>query len=238
VERSAGPDDERERLDGYPDELVPEAAAPDPRPEDARQQALAVWGASDGARPDVTDAADLHRAPPVVDAEKLAVLALVARAQDAQSLRARRPVPRARLAWAAELCTPDAVQFAEQSCAEPEAAQTPHWQQALPGEARPLEAAVRQKLKPEAQAASQQREEAQLDAAAPEKVELQPEAQRASPRWEQRLQAARPEVARRESAAQPEVALVLQRERQPLALPRQEALQAELAALLLLPSFA
>jgi hypothetical protein len=101
------------------DELVPEAGAPDPHQEDARQQALAAWGASDDARPDVTDAADLHQAPPVVDVEKLAVLALDARARDAQSLRVRRPGQRARLAWAAELCTLDAVQFAEQSCAEP-----------------------------------------------------------------------------------------------------------------------
>ena len=88
----------RERLDGYPDELVPEAAAPDQRQEDARQQALAVWGASDGARPDVTDAADLRPAPSAADVEKLAALAPDVRAQDAQSLRVRRPVPRARLA--------------------------------------------------------------------------------------------------------------------------------------------
>jgi hypothetical protein len=173
-----------------------------------------------------------------VDVEKLAVLAPDARARDAQSLRVRRPGPRARLAWAAELCTLDAVQFAEQSCAEREVAQTPHWPEALPGAARPPEAAVPQRLKPEAQAASQQQVQAQLDAAAVEEVELQPEAQRTSPRWEQPPQAARPEVARRESGGQAEVALVLHREPQPRALPRQEALQAEPAALLLLLSFA
>jgi hypothetical protein len=195
-----------------------------------------VWGALDGARPDVTDAAVLHPAPSVVDVEKLAALAPDVRAQDAQSLWVRRPVPRARLPWAAELCTLDAVQFAEQSCAEPEAAQIRHWL-GVPPDARLPEAAVQQKLKPEAQAVRPQREVAPQDAGALEELEPQPEAQRVSPRWEQRLQAAQPEVALPKSEAQAKEASVLPWEAQPQASPRQEALQAEPGPLLL-PSFA
>ena len=126
AERSAGPAGARERLDGCRDEPVPEAAAPDLHREDAHRQAPAAWDASDGARRDATDAADLHREPSVADVEKLADLALDVRARDAWSLQARRPVQQEPLVWAAELCTPDAVQSAEQSFAEPEAAQMPH----------------------------------------------------------------------------------------------------------------
>lgn len=136
----------RELLGGFPDEPVQEAAVPDLRQVDAHPQALAAWDASDDARPDATDAADLHRALSVADVEKLAAPALGVRARDAPSLRARQPVPLELLALAVELCIPGAVQFVEQSCAEPEAAPMPHLREVQPDAARPAEAAVRQKL--------------------------------------------------------------------------------------------
>ena len=121
-------------------------AAPDPHQEDAHQQAPAAWDASDGARPDATDAADLRRVPSVADVEKLVDRARDVRARDASSPRGRQPGQPEPLAWAAELCTPDAVRSAEQSFAEPEAEPIPHWQEALADAAQLPEAEVRQKL--------------------------------------------------------------------------------------------
>jgi hypothetical protein len=106
----------------HQDVLVPEAEAPDPHREDAHPQASNAWGASDDAHPDATDAADLRRAWSDAGAEKLAVPALDARARDAWSRQVHRPAQRVRPDAAVELCTPDAVQSAEQSCAALEAA--------------------------------------------------------------------------------------------------------------------
>ena len=102
--------------------LVPEAEALDLHRADAHPPASNAWGASDDAHPDATDAADLRRAWSDAGAEKLADPALDARARDAWSRQAHRPAQRARPDAAGELCTPDAVQSAEQSCAALEAA--------------------------------------------------------------------------------------------------------------------
>ena len=122
AEHSAGQAVVRELPDERRDELVPEAEAPDQRREDAHLLGLSASDAWDAALPGAMDAADLRREPWDADAEKLADPALDGRARDAWSRRARWFVQRARPAVAAELCTPDAVQSAEQSCAEPEAA--------------------------------------------------------------------------------------------------------------------
>ena len=113
----------RERPDDCRGELDPAAVAPDPHREDAHPRELVLWDASDAALQDATDAADLRPEPGDAGVEKSAVTAPDARARDAWSLRepAHPPVPRARPALAAELCTPDAVQSAEQSCEVPEA---------------------------------------------------------------------------------------------------------------------
>jgi len=88
---------------------------------DAHQPEPCAWDAWDGARRDATDAADLRPASSDAGAEKSVDPALDARAQDAWSLQVHLQfhllVRLARLAVAAELCIPDAVQSAEQSCA-------------------------------------------------------------------------------------------------------------------------
>jgi hypothetical protein len=119
------------------DELVPEAVAPVPPREDAHRLASNASDASDAALPDARDAADLRREPWDGGAEKLAVPALDARAQDAWSRQARWFVQRVRPAVAAELYTPAAVRSAEQSCAELEAAAVP--EPLEPDAASPLE---------------------------------------------------------------------------------------------------
>jgi len=116
----------RERPDDCPDELVPEAEAPDQPPEDAHLPASSASDASDDVRPDAVDAADLRRAPLDAGAEKLAVLAPDARAQDASFQRqAHLLVQLARPVVAAEPCTPDAAPSVEQSCAVPVASAVP-----------------------------------------------------------------------------------------------------------------
>jgi hypothetical protein len=127
----------RELPDERRDELVPEAVAPVPHREDAHRLASSASDASDAALPDAMDAADLRREPSDGGAEKLAVPALDARAQDAWSRRARWFVQWVRPAVAAELYRPDAVQSAEQSCAELEAAAVP--KPLVPDAASPLE---------------------------------------------------------------------------------------------------
>jgi hypothetical protein len=122
------------------DELVPEAVAPVPPREDAHRLASNASDASDAALPDARDAADLRREPWDGGAEKLAVPALDARARDAWSRQARWFVQWVRPAVAAELYTPDAVQSAEQSCAELAAAAVPE----------PLEPDAASPRKPEA----------------------------------------------------------------------------------------
>jgi hypothetical protein len=107
------------RQDVRRDEPDPEAEAPDQLPADARlpvQNALDAW---DGARRDAADAADL-RCQELADvvAEKLAVRARDGRAQDAWFPQAHRSARLEQPDAAAELCTPDAVQSAAQSCAE------------------------------------------------------------------------------------------------------------------------
>jgi hypothetical protein len=104
---------------------VPEAEALDQLREDEHPLASNAWGAWDDAHPDATDAADLHRAWSDAGAEKLAAPALDVRARDAWSQRERLSVQQARPDAAVELCTPDAVQSAEQSCGAPEAAADP-----------------------------------------------------------------------------------------------------------------
>jgi hypothetical protein len=122
------------RPDGCPDEPVPEAGAPDPHQEDAHPRASSAWDAWDAARLDATAAADLHRAPSDAGAEKLAVPGLDARAQDAWSRQALQSVQWVPWVAAAELCTPDAVQSAEQSCVEPVASADPKLPLALDAE--------------------------------------------------------------------------------------------------------
>jgi hypothetical protein len=112
--------------DGHPDELVPEADPLGPHQADVRPPVPCAWDAWDGAHPDATDEADLRPAPSGAAAEKSAVLAPDDPARDASSLQLR---PQVRLLVqpappdeAAEPCTPDAVQSAEQSSAALEAA--------------------------------------------------------------------------------------------------------------------
>jgi hypothetical protein len=127
----------RELPDERQDEPVPVAVAPVPPREDAHLLASSASDASDAALPDARDAADLRREPSDGGAEKLAVPALDARARDAWSRQARWFVQWVRPAVAAELYTPDAVQSAEQSCAEPEAVAAP--EPLEPDAASPLE---------------------------------------------------------------------------------------------------
>lgn len=115
----------KELPDERRDELVPEAEAPDPHREDARLLGSSASDAWDGALPDAMGAADLRREPWDAGAEKLAAPAPDGRARDAWSRRARWFVQWARPVVAEELYTPDAVQSAERSCAEPEAAAVP-----------------------------------------------------------------------------------------------------------------
>jgi len=132
--------------DGLPDEPVPEAEVPDQHREDARPLAPGAWDASDVVPPDAADAADLRRAPADADAEKLAVPAPDVRARDAWSRRVRRFAQPARLDAAAELCTPDAVLSAEQSCAALEAAAVPQQPGARADAAQSRQVEVRQML--------------------------------------------------------------------------------------------
>jgi hypothetical protein len=112
-----------EHRDGHPDELVLEADPLGPHQADAHPPEPCAWDAWDGAHPDATDEADLHPVPSGAGAEKLAVRARDVPAQDAGFPPERRSAPRAQPPdVAAALCTPDAVQSAEQSCAAPEAA--------------------------------------------------------------------------------------------------------------------
>jgi hypothetical protein len=123
VEHSAGRAAAPEHRDGHPDELVPEADPLGPHQADAHPPVPCAWDAWDGALPDATDEADLHPAPLDAGAEKLAVRVRDVPAQDARFLPESRSVPRAQPPdVAAALCTPDAAQSAEQSCAAPEAA--------------------------------------------------------------------------------------------------------------------
>jgi hypothetical protein len=171
AEHSVGPAGARERLDGFPDERALEGAARDRHPGDEPPQELSAWDAWDGAHPDATDAAVLRPEPADAGAEKLAALARDARAQDASFRQARQPVQLERLASAAELCIPDAVQFAEQSCAELVAAPEVQRQEAELDAARLPVAAVRQMLQPEAQAVPPQTEQAQVDVVVLEPLE-------------------------------------------------------------------
>ena len=129
--------------------LVPEVEAPGPHREDAHLQASNAWDAWDDARRDATAAADLRREPSDAGAEKLAVPALDARARDALSLPAHRPARRAPPDAVAELCTPDAVPSAEQSCVAREAAADPS-PLALWDAAEPLEHEARSTPRPQA----------------------------------------------------------------------------------------
>ena len=90
-------------------------------------QAPGASDASDVAHPGAADAADLRPEPVDAGVEKLADPALGARARDAAflSLQERLSVQPAQSDAAAELCRPDAVRFAEQSCAAREAAADP-----------------------------------------------------------------------------------------------------------------
>jgi len=117
AEHSAGRAGAPELPDARLDELVPEADPPGPHQEDVHPPVPCGWDAWDGARPDAEDAADLHREPADAGAEKLAVPARDGQARDAWSRQGPPPAQLARPAWAAELCTPDAVQSAAQSCA-------------------------------------------------------------------------------------------------------------------------
>ncbi len=101
--------------------MVLEAEAPDQHQEDAHPQAPGAWDASDDARRDAAGAADLRRELADEAAEKLAGRARGVRAQDASSLPELQLARWARPDAAAELCTPDAVPSAEQSCAAQEA---------------------------------------------------------------------------------------------------------------------
>ena len=145
AEHSAGPAGAREHRDEHRDELVPEAEAPDRHREDAHLPASSAWDAWDDAHPDATDAADLRRAPSDAGAGKLAGPAQDARARDAWSRQQAHPSVRSvRPDAAAELCTPDAVRSAEQSCAAQAAAAAPE-PLGLRGAALPLEAAAQQR---------------------------------------------------------------------------------------------
>jgi hypothetical protein len=163
AEHSVGLAGARERLDGSPDARVLEAAARDRHPGDEHPQELSAWDAWDGAHLGATDAAGLRLELADAGAEKLAALAPDVRARDASSRQAHQPVQPERLASAVELCIRDAVQFAEQSCAEPEAAPGMQLQEAELDAAGLLEAAERQVLQPEAQAVPQLTEETQVD---------------------------------------------------------------------------
>jgi hypothetical protein len=192
-------------------------------------------------------AADLRRAPADAGAEKWAVPAPDDRARDAWSLQAHLSVQWERPAAAAELCTLDAVQSAEQSCAAPEAAagQSP---QAQPDAVQPREAEVQPMPKPKAlpaQAAQSPRLAAARDAALPQLAarwesrldsRLESQEQRASPPREQPLPAARQalELSLPELKEQREAASVLPPEAQRQVGPPPEALRAAPEAPLLL----
>ena len=128
-------------------ELVPEAEALDQHPEDAHQPEPYAWDAWDVVHPDAADAADHRPASSDAGAGKLAVPAPDAPAQDAWSPRAMKSetwTQRAQPDAAAELCTLDAVQSAEQSCGAPEVGADP---QLLADAAQAPEAGSRQTRK-------------------------------------------------------------------------------------------
>jgi hypothetical protein len=153
AEHNAGQAGARARPDERRGELVPEVEAPDQPQVDEHPQASIAWDAWDDAHPDARDAADLHRALADAGAEKSAAPAPDVRAQDAWSLRARWPEQPARQGAAVELCTPDVVRSAGQSCAAPEAVVRPPLQAVPPDAARPLEPEVRQMQLPKARRA-------------------------------------------------------------------------------------
>jgi len=119
VERSAVPDGGRAPPDGFPDGQVPEAEALDLRQSDVALRAPNAWDASDGARPDGA-ASGAHRLlalPADADAGKSAALERGGPAQGARFRPTHRLAQPAPLDAVAALCTPDAVQFGERSCA-------------------------------------------------------------------------------------------------------------------------
>jgi hypothetical protein len=148
------------RQDVRQDVPVPEAEAPDQHRADVHLLEPCAWDASDDARLDATDAADLRREPSGVGAEKLAAPELDVRARDAWWFPpALQSALRARPDEEAELCIPDAVRSAEQSCAAQAvaAAQKPQSDEAvLPA---PVVRSMRKSKEMLAQAAQQSRAE-------------------------------------------------------------------------------
>ena len=188
--------------DEHQDGPVLEVEAPVRLQVDERLPEQCAWDAWDGARQDAMDVADLHRALAAAGVEKLADQARGVRARAASSRQERRFVQRARPAGEEELCTPDAVRFAERSCAAPEVAAA---LQAQPDAPELQEYGPAQKHLPKAQAAQPQRLAAALDEAVQEpsaRSELSGELQpRAFRRREQP-----PRVAQR--ALEPELSLL------------------------------
>ena len=116
----------RAHPDGFQDELVPEAVAPDRHQSDGGQSEPSAWDALDGARPDaVADAAHQLPAPPAVaDAGKSAVPVRGGRARGGQVSGAcplaLQPAQSAQAVLDAVVvpCKQDAAQSVERSCAE------------------------------------------------------------------------------------------------------------------------
>jgi hypothetical protein len=142
AERSAVPAVSTEHPAGFPDASIPEAAIPDPRQSAEVRSERYAWDASGAVRLDATpDAARPVPALADADVEKSADPAPVVLEPDA--CRSEFPAARSvRPDAEAELCRPDAVPSAGQSCAAQACSKLP-LPEAPNSVARKLEVAAR-----------------------------------------------------------------------------------------------
>jgi hypothetical protein len=138
--------------DVHRDERALEVEAPDQLRAAAHQPEPSAWDAWDGAHQDAADAPELRPALADAGAEKLAGPAPDGRARDERFRQALRFGRQAQPDAAAELCTQDAAQSAERSCAA-QALATEQQPQVAQQNAVRLETAARQTPKPKARPA-------------------------------------------------------------------------------------